>query len=701
MNSPASISSIPITELKGVGVQLAQKLVRLHLYTIQDVLFHLPYRYEDRTRIYPLRHVQSGMTTTIEGEILEVNVTLRGKRSLVVTLQEGDSRIQIRFFHFNQAQKANMTQGSLMRCFGEVRRVGNKLSMIHPEYQVIGASDEKPLDETLTPLYPTTDGVKLQRLRKITQLACDYIQKAAVDELIPNDYLPDSCKNWTAKAAVLFLHNPTADVSTTLLESMGHPAQIRLIIEEFVAHQLSRLLYKKSHQQQEAKVLKQDDVLHQKFQASLPFEPTKAQQRVIQEIFADISQPYPMLRLVQGDVGSGKTWVAAMAALSAIAAGYQVAIMAPTEILAEQHLNTFQEWFEPLGIRVGWLASKMKAAQKRDTLENLALGLIQLAVGTHALFQETVSYQNLGLVIIDEQHRFGVHQRLSLQSKNEATWSPHQLVMTATPIPRTLAMTEYADMDKSIIDELPPGRTPVKTVVIKDERRHEVVDRVRAACRTGRQAYWVCTLIDESEVLQCQAAESTAEELETQLNPSDDTKPIKVGLVHGRMKPQDKQEVMEAFKNNEIQLLVATTVIEVGVNVPNASLMIIENPERLGLAQLHQLRGRVGRGAIESHCVLLFHAPLSKNGKARLSALRDTNDGFLIAEEDLKIRGPGEILGTRQTGMARYRIADLMRDQGWLSQAQHIANQIFTQTPHLTQPLIARWLGEKNLYRQV
>jgi ATP-dependent DNA helicase RecG len=490
------------------------------------------------------------------------------------------------------------------------------------------------------------------------------------------------------------LHRPPASLQLSDLESGQHPAQRRLILEELLAHNLSMLALRAGAQRFHAQPLSARDDLKDKLLASLPFKPTGAQARVVAEVERDMALDVPMMRLVQGDVGSGKTLVAALAALRAIAHGKQVALMAPTELLAEQHANNFRSWFAPLGVEVGWLAGKQKGKARLAQQDAITSGAVQMIVGTHAIFQEQVQFNGLALVIIDEQHRFGVHQRLALWEKGlQQGFHPHQLIMTATPIPRTLAMTAYADLDTSTIDELPPGRTPVTTVAIPDTRRSDIIDRVRNACtQEGRQAYWVCTLIEESELLEAQAAEATWEELKLALPE------LNVGLVHGRMKPAEKQAVMQSFKQGELHLLIATTVIEVGVDVPNASLMIIENPERLGLAQLHQLRGRVGRGAVASHCVLLYKAPLSKTAQMRLQVLRDSNDGFVIAQKDLEIRGPGELLGTRQTGNAEFKVADLLRDQAMIPEVQRLARHIHERYPEQAAALIERWMPETERY---
>ena len=562
--------------------------------------------------------------------------------------------------------------------------------MIHPEYRVQGDLSTPELQETLTPVYPTTEGVKQATLRKLTDQALELLDTCAIAELLP----PELAQGMMSlPEAIRTLHRPPPSLQLSDLESGQHPAQRRLILEELLAHNLSMLALRAGAQRFHALPLTARDDLKDKLLASLPFKPTGAQARVVAEVERDMALDVPMMRLVQGDVGSGKTLVAALAALRAIAHGKQVALMAPTELLAEQHANNFRSWFAPLGIEVGWLAGKQKGKARLAQQEAIASGQVQMIVGTHAIFQEQVQFNGLALVIIDEQHRFGVHQRLALWEKGlQQGFHPHQLIMTATPIPRTLAMTAYADLDTSTIDELPPGRTPVTTVAIPDTRRQEIIDRVRNACKEGRQAYWVCTLIEESDLLEAQAAEATWEELKLALPE------LNVGLVHGRMKPAEKQAVMQAFKQGELHLLIATTVIEVGVDVPNASLMIIENPERLGLAQLHQLRGRVGRGAVASHCVLLYKAPLSKTAQMRLQVLRDSNDGFVIAQKDLEIRGPGELLGTRQTGNAEFKVADLLRDQAMIPEVQRLARHIHERYPEQAAALIERWMPETERY---
>ncbi|MEO3866315.1 ATP-dependent DNA helicase RecG [Rheinheimera fenheensis] len=685
-----SLAKLPVSVIKGVGAKVAEKLDKLGIYSLQDILFHLPLRYEDRTRVYAIADLMPLMHGTVLGEVVSSEIQQGKRRSWLVKIKDGSGYLTLRFFHFSAAQKNAVTPGVLLRCFGEAKRGPRGLEMLHPEYRVHNDELLTEVSETLTPIYPTTEGLRQATWRNLTDAALLQLRSSAPDEYLA-DYM---AQNWSLADALHYIHRPPPDASLQLLELGKHPAQQRLIIEELVAQQLSMYKLRSQSQQQNAIALHIDTALEQRFLSALPFAPTGAQQRVSAEIRHDLAQNLPMLRLVQGDVGSGKTLVAALAALTAIGNGYQVALMAPTELLAEQHAANFARWFVPLGISVAWLGGKTKGKARQTTLDAIAAGSAQMIVGTHALFQQHVAFKQLALIIIDEQHRFGVHQRLALREKGGiAGCYPHQLVMTATPIPRTLAMTAYADLDTSIIDELPPGRTPVTTVAIPDTRRDDIIERVRSAVKTEqRQAYWVCTLIEESETLQNQAAEDTLVLLQQALPD------LRIGLVHGRLKAADKQAVMQQFSAGELDLLVATTVIEVGVDVPNASLMIIENPERLGLAQLHQLRGRVGRGSTASHCVLLYHAPLSKTAQARLGVLRDSNDGFVIAQRDLEIRGPGELLGTRQTGVLQFKIADLSRDAELLPQAQQLATRLWQQNPPACEQLIKRWLANKEIY---
>ena len=699
-----SLDNASIDNLRGVGPQLSLKLNKLGLYSIQDLLFHLPLRYIDRTKITPIGGVQPQTEVVIEGEVRASDVVFGRRRSLVCRIQDNTGTTTLRFFHFNKVQQERLKVGARLRCFGEARRGVSGVEFYHPEYQHIDTNQPQQLEETLTPIYPATEGITQSRIRDLCTQALNKLGQQSIQELLPlfdNVGLKHQLA-YSLVEALMIMHNPPPVTTLNLLAAGEHPEQQRLAAEELVAHNLSLLRLRQKIQQQGAPVLREDKTAKSAFLKQLDFQLTDAQTRVASEINKDIDSAVPMLRLVQGDVGSGKTVVAAMAALQAIANGKQAALMAPTEILADQHRQNFEHWFKPLGIEVTWLTGKIKGKARVLKLSAIADGTAQMVIGTHALFQETVEFNDLGLSIIDEQHRFGVHQRLALRqkgfvptlSKETSGSAPHQLIMTATPIPRTLAMSAYADLDCSIIDELPPGRKPVDTLVLNNLRRNDVIGRVRASCVNGRQAYWVCTLIEESDVLEAQAAEVTASELQLLLPE------LSIGLIHGRLKPREKIEIMEAFKNGTINLLVATTVIEVGVDVPNASLMIIENSERLGLSQLHQLRGRVGRGTEASHCVLLYSAPLSGNGNARLKIMRETTDGFKIAEKDLELRGPGEVLGTRQTGNMQLHIADLQRDAHMLPDIKIIAETLLVNYPENVDALIRRWLGRNEQYAQ-
>ncbi|GGJ94041.1 ATP-dependent DNA helicase RecG [Pseudomonas matsuisoli] len=688
------LATTPVTALKGVGAALAEKLAKVGLETLQDVLFHLPLRYQDRTRITPIGALRPGQDAVVEGIVAGADVVMGRRRSLLVRLQDGSGTLSLRFFHFSQAQKDGMKRGTSLRCYGEVRPGATGLEIYHPEYRAQSGSEQAPVEQTLTPIYPATEGLTQQRLRQLSEQALARLGPNSLPDWLPTEIARDYHLG-PLDQAIRYLHRPPPDANLDELAEGQHWAQHRLAFEELLTHQLSIQRLREQVRQQASPALPPAKRLPEQFLANLGFTPTGAQRRVGAEISYDLAQHEPMLRLVQGDVGAGKTVVAAMAALQAIEAGYQVALMAPTEILAEQHFLNFSRWLEPLGIPVAWLAGKLKGKARAAALEQIVSGA-PMVVGTHALFQAEVRFARLALAIIDEQHRFGVQQRLALRQKGiDGRLCPHQLIMTATPIPRTLAMSAYADLDTSILDELPPGRTPVNTLVIAESRRTEVIERVRAGCREGRQAYWVCTLIEESEELTCQAAETTFEDLSAALGE------LRVGLVHGRMKAAEKAAVMDQFKAGELQLLVATTVIEVGVDVPNASLMVIENPERLGLAQLHQLRGRVGRGSTASHCVLLYHAPLSQLGRERLAIMRETNDGFVIAEKDLELRGPGELLGTRQTGLLQFKVADLMRDAELLPQVRDAAQALLEHWPDHVAPLVSRWLRHGQHYGQV
>lgn len=703
-----TLDQIPVTALKGVGGSLAAKLAKIDLLNLQDVLFHLPLRYMDRTRVTPMAALQPNMHAVIEGEVRGCDIVFGKRRSMVVRLQDASGNVSLRFYHFNAAQKQRLTAGVQLRVFGETRRGSAGLELYHPEYEYLDEAAPLPLEQCLTPVYPASEGLSQGRLRSLALQSLGWLDKYALAELLP-EKIRRQLQQSSLADALRFLHQPPITANTQQLLEGTHPFQQRLAFEELLAHHLSLLLLRRNTQADGAIPLPLHSGLQRAFLNNLPFQLTRAQARVAEEIAADVAKPHPMLRLIQGDVGSGKTVIAALAALAAVASGKQAAIMAPTEILAEQHRINFSKWLEPLGISLGRLTGKLKVSERRQQLADIASGAAQVVVGTHALFQETVVFADLALIVIDEQHRFGVHQRLSLSNKGTSVTEhgttehgttehglrPHQLIMTATPIPRTLAMSAYADLDCSVIDELPPGRTPITTVVISDNRREEVIERVRLGCEEGRQAYWVCTLIEESEVLEAQAAQATAELLAMAL-PT-----LRIGLIHGRLKSAEKEAIMTAFKTHQLDLLVATTVIEVGVDVPNASLMVIENPERLGLAQLHQLRGRVGRGAAASHCVLLYGSPLSQHSKERLRVMRESSDGFYIAEQDLQLRGPGEVLGTRQTGEMQFKIADLLRDGDLLPEVKRAAELLINQHPQLCQQIIQRWLGKNNVYLQV
>ena len=685
------LDAVPLTALSGVGAAVSAKLSRIGINNLQDLLFHLPIRYEDRTRITPIADLRPEQYATIEGIVQTCEVQFGRRPILTVSLSDGTSKVTLRFFNFNAGMKNSFQNGVRVKAFGEVKRGRFMAEIHHPEYQIIRDNAPLILEENLTPIYSVTEGLKQTSLRKLTDQALELLEKIQIAEILPDEFNPHP---FSLKEAIRFLHRPPPDISCEMLEQGKHPAQQRLIFEELLAHNLAMQKVRLKTQQLFALPLLTKTDLKSVFLAQLPFQPTNAQKRVSADIEADLARDYPMMRLVQGDVGSGKTLVAALAALLAIDNDKQVALMAPTEILAEQHAENFRRWFAPLGIEVGWLSGKVKGKARQSELGRIKSNAVKMIVGTHALFQEEVEFADLALVIIDEQHRFGVHQRLMLREKGEkAGFHPHQLIMTATPIPRTLAMTVYADLDTSIIDELPPGRTPISTVVMSEERRAEIVGRVYHACtQEKRQAYWVCTLIDESEALEAQAAEATAEDLRKAL-PN-----LRIGLVHGRMKPIEKQEIMAAFKAAELDLLVATTVIEVGVDVSNASLMIIENAERLGLSQLHQLRGRVGRGSTASYCVLMYKPPLGKISQKRLQVLRDSQDGFVISEKDLEIRGPGEVLGTKQTGIAEFKVANLMRDRKMIPTVQHYARELLGKYPDIAENLIKRWLNNREIY---
>ncbi len=685
----------PVTALRGVGDRQAERLRALGVETAQDLLFLLPLRYEDRTRVVPLGEVVPGQRAAIEGEVLLTEVAFRGRRQMLSRIGDGSGYLTLRFFHFTAKQQEGLKRGMRIRCFGEVRRGPAGLEIVHPEYRRADIAEAMGADEHLTPIYPGTEGLTQGRLRQLVRTALDQTTAQDLADWLPPALLEGS-QLPSLRQALEYVHRPPADAPVELLLDRRHPAQRRLAFEELLAHQLSLKLLRRRIQQDPGWPLVTAGTLKGRLLAALPFRPTPAQERVLEEIESDLKIAKPMLRLVQGDVGCGKTLVAALAATRAIEAGRQVALMAPTELLADQHARNFRRWFEPLGIDVALATGRQSGKSRSDVRERMRQGLVPLVIGTHALFQEGVEFASLALAIVDEQHRFGVHQRLSLREKGARDGhQPHQLIMTATPIPRTLAMTAYADLDVSVIDELPPGRMPVATAAIVEARRDEVVARIRAACLAGRQAYWVCPLIDESEDMPFQAAEETAAALASALPE------LKVAMVHGRMPGAAKELTMRRFKEGGIQLLVATTVIEVGVDVPNATLMVIENAERMGLAQLHQLRGRVGRGRHASSCLLLYRGPLSPLARERLAVMRDTNDGFEVARRDLELRGPGEVLGTRQTGLAQMRVADLARDADLLPRVQIAAETLLREWPGHASPLIRRWVGHGEQYGRV
>ncbi|MFM7707571.1 MAG: ATP-dependent DNA helicase RecG [Gammaproteobacteria bacterium] len=684
----------PVTSLRGVGEALAARLAVLGVEQVQDLLFVLPTRYEDRTRVLPVGGLVAGARAVVEGEVQLTEVVFRRRQQLLSRIADGSGFLTLRFFHFSAAQQQSLARGTRIRCFGEVRRGPLGLEMVHPEYRRV-FPDEPPPEDALTPVYPVTEGVTQPRLRALVGQALRELETSGVRDWLPPEMLAPLGLP-SLRDALRMVHRPPPDAPLELLDEGRHPAQRRLAFEELLTHQVVMRRLRAAATVDPAWPLSDAAGLEARFLAGLPYALTGAQRRALADIDADLVRERPMVRLVQGDVGCGKTVVAAAAAARAVGTGRQAALMAPTELLAEQHRRNLDAWFRPLGVTVVLVSGSQPARTRRSALETIASGEAQVVVGTHALFQEGMAFHDLALVIVDEQHRFGVQQRLRLAQKGEREGrTAHQLIMTATQIPRTLAMTAYADLDVSAIDELPPGRTPVTTVVAADSRRDEVVARIAAACASGRQAYWVCPLIDESEELRCQAAEDT-HALLTEALPQ-----LKVGLVHGRMPPRQKDATMLEFQAGRIQLLVATTVIEVGVDVPNATVMVIENAERMGLAQLHQLRGRVGRGAHESSCVLLYRAPLGPLARARLNAIRKTGDGFAIAERDLELRGPGELLGTRQTGLARMRVADLVRDADLLPRVQQAAETMLARRPDRIAPLTARWIGDDDRYGRI
>ncbi len=692
-------SSQGLRYLKGVGPKIAEKLQKLGLNTQRDLLFHLPLRYEDRTQITAVGALQPGQRAVVQAEVLHVGSSFRrqgrSRKVLVARLADHSGVFTVRLFYFNARQQQMLDKGNWIRCFGEVRFAQGELEMIHPEFQVIDIEDPPALDQNLTPIYPTTEGLHQQSITKIVAQAVDKLQSHDMAETLPQDWLkqhhfPDF------RSAMLNLHRPTSRQDTQLIAQRTHPAQSRFVVEELAAHRLALL-----QRRAEIRIKKNPKItatvqLLNRLVSSLPFDLTGAQEKVVADLLCDFDSGKPMIRLLQGDVGSGKTIVAALACLPVVESGFQCALMAPTEILAEQHFRNFQQWLEPLGVGVVNLMGADKGKKREKKLAAIASAEASVIIGTHALFQASVEFKSLGFIIIDEQHRFGVDQRLALQKKTINAEMPHQLIMTATPIPRTMAMSIYADLDYSQIDELPPGRKPVTTSIVSEQQRQSLIQRVADSCQQGGQAYWVCTLIEESDALQCEAAEVTFESLRQQL-PG-----LSIALVHGRMKSAEKDDVIQAFKRGDTHILVATTVIEVGVDVPNASIMIIENPERLGLAQIHQLRGRVGRGSRESFCILLVKNNLSETARNRMDIIRNHQDGFIIAEKDLEIRGAGEVLGTRQTGEASFKIADILRDQKWFAQVDELANLIQQdQYVDMRRQLLQNWVGERQGYTEV
>ncbi len=689
-----AITALPVTAVRGVGAQIDSKLRRLGILTVQDLLFHLPIRYQDRTRVTRIGAACPGTEAVIVGRIELTQVTYGRRRSLLSRISDGSGALTLRLFHFSKSQQANLLRGRWVRCFGEIRRGPSTLEMVHPEYRITDAPPEVAAEPRLTPVYPLTEGIGQAALRRIVERGMTAFGERVV-ELLPPDVLADLGYP-TLREALAQVHRPPADADRARLANGADPAQQRLAFEELLAHHLSLKTIRRQRRTYRALPLTLSEVELENFWSRLGFSPTTAQRRATGEILADLERPQPMLRLLQGDVGSGKTVVAAAAAVAAARRGTQTAVMAPTELLAEQHAHNFRRWLAPLEIETGLLIGRTAAAERRALQAQLGAGRLAVLVGTHALFQSDVEFTRLGLVVVDEQHRFGVDQRLALRDKGRATHRhPHQLIMTATPIPRTLTMTFYADLDVSSIDELPPGRQPVETVVVPETRREDVVYRVRSACRQGRQVYWVCPLIDESDTLEAQAATDLAGRL-SQALPE-----VRVALIHGRMKAAEKAGIMHRFRDADIDVLVATTVVEVGVDVPNASLMIIENAERLGISQLHQLRGRVGRGPVNACCVLMYRPPLNATARKRLTALKRTGDGFELARHDLELRGPGEVLGTRQTGLKQLRVADLVRDRALIPKIEDVGRLLLERYPERAAGLIRRWLGDGREYAHV
>jgi len=698
LGTKASLSlTDSVLELSGVGPKVEEKLNRVGILTIQDCLFHLPLRYQDKTRLSLIGTLQAGQEALVEGTIEITQIKFGRRRSLLCLISDGTGTLMLRFFHFSRAQQQRLEKGTILRCYGQIRRGSQSLEIAHPEYRHIDPDNVPAIEKQLTAIYPLTEGLQQRTLQKLATQALAVLSK---DEDKPAELLPDEILSTfdlpDLVYALSYVHCPPPEADLQLLKARQHPTQQRLSFEELLSQHLSLQRVRQKTQALQATPMKSQGQLRKKFMQQLAFTLTPAQEKVLGEIEQDLKKDMPMLRLLQGDVGSGKTVVSALAALCVLESDCQVALMAPTELLAEQHFQTFSQWFKDMDVEILLITGKASRSERDANLNVLNNKQRVIAIGTHALFQKDISFSNLGLIIIDEQHRFGVHQRLSLLDKGIVEdYLPHQLIMTATPIPRTLAMTVYADLDISIIDAPPPNRQEINTVVISNDRRDEISARIKTACDDGRQVYWVCTLIEESEVLQCQTATETFQQLSERLDG------VQIGLIHGRMKNKEKEAIMASFKENKIQLLVATTVIEVGVDVPNASLMIIENAERLGLFQLHQLRGRVGRGSVKSDCVLMYQAPLGDLARSRLETLRNTNDGFEIAEKDLQLRGPGELTGTRQTGLPDLRIADILRDARLLGDVQRAAKMLQEKYPKHVDLLIKRWLGKELDYSNV
>ena len=683
-----------IQNLKGVGPKSTSSLNNLGIFTIPDAVMHLPFRYEDRSFVTPIGDTAYQVPVLIEGEIMKSTVVFRGRRMLFTEIYDGTGKLTMRMFNFAMAQHKALEEGKMIRCYGNITPGPNGKQMIHPQYQIFEREQPIEIEDNLTPIYPTTSGLQQNKLKKIIETSIKFCEE---NNLLKEDPSKGSYSKFGNLLETLkFLHKPPVDTNITDLIEGKHPAQKVLIKEELIAHMLCAGILKNELEGRTGPLMAEESGNEGSFLDSLPFHLTEAQKRTWREIKIDLTGKNPMRRLLQGDVGSGKTLVGALSALHANSNGWQTALLCPTEILAEQHFNSFQTWFDHLGIKTELLTGSTKAKDKKQIVKELAKGEIDILIGTHAIFQSGVDFDRLGLTIIDEQHRFGVHQRFSMLEKGgKEQLSPHQLIMTATPIPRTLAMTVYGSLETSVIDELPPGRNPVQTSSRPDSLRDKVIKRVEEVCLTGKRAYWVCTLIEDSEELEAQSAEELFKEISQSLPK------LKVGLVHGRLKKDEKDSVIEKFRKGDIQLLVCTTVIEVGVDVPDATLMIIENPERLGLSQLHQLRGRVGRKAnTESHCLLLYKEPLSGMAEERIKTMEMTNDGFQIAEKDLELRGAGDIYGIRQSGLMDLKIANPIRDSELLVEAQDEALELSRNETEFAETLVKRWIGNRVDYSE-